>query len=129
MRSIFKRNVHWMLAFVMKILGWIAVLNLVVLSILWILESLSLFSLILIYEALFILIIGVFQILGSYIYRKNSLPYRMGFRTGWLDFKKFAKLKPDERQRYRQEGIVMVIIGLVLLSGVIIAHFCILAYP
>jgi len=52
----------------------------------------------------------------------------MGFRTGWFDFRKFAKLKPKERQRYRQEGTIMVMIGLVLLVGITIAHFFILAY-
>lgn len=128
MRFIFKLSFHWMLVFIMKILGCIVVLNLIVSPVLWVLKILNLFTLILIYEALFILIIGVFQILGSYIYRKNSIPYRMGFRTGWFDFKKFAKLKPTERQRYRQEGIIMVIIGLVLLFGTIIAHFYILNY-
>lgn len=128
MRFIFKPSFHWMLVFVMKILGLIVVLNLMILPVLWVLKILNLFTLILIYEALFILTIGAFQILGSYIYRKNSIPYRLGFRTGWFDFKKFAKLKPTERQRYRQEGIIMVIIGLVLLFGTIIAHFYILNY-
>ena len=123
MRFIFKRNVHWMLAFVVKILGYIIILNLVILPILWILKILYLSTLILMYEALFTLIIGVFQILGTFIYRENSIPYRLGFRTGWWDFRKFAKLKPEERQRYRQEGIIMVIIGFLLLAATIITHF------
>ena len=128
MTPIFKASFHWVLAFVMKISGWIVVLNLIILPILWVLKILRLFTLILIYEALFISILGVCQILGSYIYRKNSIPYRIGFRTGWFDFKKFSKLKPKERQRYRQEGIIMVMIGLVFLFGIIVAHFCVRAY-
>ena len=129
MRLIARPSYHWMLQFTMKIFGWIILLNFAVLPILWALQILHLFTLILMYEVIFILIIGVFQILGSCIYREDSIPYRMGFRTGWFDFKKFSKLKPEERQRYRQEGIIMVIIGLVLFLGTVIAHFYILLYP
>lgn len=112
--------------FVMKISGYIIAFNLIILLILWIFKILDLFTPILIYEALFILILGVFQILGSYIYRKNSIPYWGGFRTGWFDFGKFAKLKPEERQRYRQEGTIMVVIGLALCVAAIIVHFSML---
>lgn len=119
MSSIFR---HWVLRFVAKILGCTLVLNLTVLLILWFQRILSLFTLILVYEALFILIIGLLQILSSYIYRKNSFPSRYAGRTGWFDFRKFAKLKPKERQRYRQEGKVMVIIGLVLLVIMIVTY-------
>jgi hypothetical protein len=128
MQLIVRPSFHWMLAFAMKILEWIILLNLIVLPILWVFKILYIFTFVLIYEAIFILIIGVFQILGSRIYREDSIPYRMGFRTGWFDFKKFSKLKQKERQRYRQEGIVMVVIGLVLLVGTLIAHFYILLY-
>lgn len=129
MRLIFKPSSHRMLPFVVKILGWIVVLNLIVLPVLWILKILNLFTLLLIYEALFILIIGVLLILGTYIYRKDSIPCRWGgSRTGWFDYKRFAKLKPEERQRYRQEGKIMIIIGLVLLFGTIIAHFYVFGY-
>jgi len=128
MRSGLKRDANWTLAFVTKILGWIVVLNLTILPILWILKIPHLFTLALTYEALFILIIGVFQILGSYIYKESSIPYRWGARPKWWDYRRFARLKPEERQRCRQEGLIMVIIGLVLLFGIIIAHLCILAY-
>jgi hypothetical protein len=117
---------HWILAFAMKILGWIILLDLIVLPILWIFKTLYIFTFVLIYEAIFISIVGVFQILGSRIYREDSIPYRMGLRTGWFDFRKFSKLKQKERQRYRQEGIVMLVIGVVLLAGTLIAHFYIL---
>jgi len=103
-------------------------MNLIVLPILWVFKILYIFTFILMYEALLILIIGVLQILGSRVYRADSIPYRMGFRTGWFDFKRFSKLKPEERQRYRQEGIVMIVIGLVLFFGTVTAHFYILLY-
>jgi len=115
-----------MLAFVIKIIGLLVVVNLIVLPILWILKILHMFTLVLMYESLFILFIGVFQILSSYIYKENSIPYRGGFRTGWVDFKKFARLKPEERRRYRQEGIIMAIVGLLFLLGIITTHFYIL---
>jgi hypothetical protein len=81
------------------------------------------------YEAAFIFILGVFQILGSCIYREDSIPYRMGFRTGWFDFRKFSKLKSRQRQLYRQEGIIMTTIGLALFLGSLIAHFYVFFYP
>ena len=77
MRFPFKRNVHWMLPFVLKTIGYLVALNLIVLPILWLLESLHLLTLILIYEALFISIIGIYQILGSRIYRENSIQYTL----------------------------------------------------
>jgi hypothetical protein len=86
-----------------------------------------LFAVVLTYEGFFVTFLGILQVLASYIYRENSPPYREGFRTGWFDFKKFAKLKPEERERYRQQGIIMVLIGLVFLVGIAIGHFCLLA--
>ena len=123
MRPTFRASYHWMLAFVTKILGLLVVLNLIVLPILWVLKILYLFTIVLAYEGFFTTFIGVLQILGSYIYRENSIPYRGGFRTGWFDFRKLAKLKPEERQRYRQEGKIMVIIGLIICVAIIIMHF------
>lgn len=124
MNSILNSDSQWLRKFVAKILGSILIMNLIALSILWFLKILNLFILILLYEALFILIIGILQILSSYIYRKNSIPSRWGgARTGWFDYRKFAKLKTKERQRYRQEGKIMVIIGLTLLAIAIVIHF------
>ena len=128
MRLMVRPSFHWMLAFAIKILGLIIIMNLIVLPILWVFKILYILTFILMYEALLILIIGVLQILGSRVYRADSIPYRMGFRTGWFDFKRFSKLKPNERQRYRQEGIVMIVIGLVLFFGTVTAHFYILLY-
>jgi len=47
----------------------------------------------------------------------------MGFRTGWWDFKKFAKLTPEERNRYRKEGRIIMMIGFILGLTAIIIHF------
>ena len=123
MRLTVKPGYHWMLQFILKIFSWIMLMNLVVLPILWVLEILHIFTITLMYEAAFILILGVFQILGSCIYREDSIPCRMGFRTGWFDFRKFSKLKFTQRQRYRQEGIIMTIMGLALFLGTVIVHF------
>ena len=127
MRPIFEQNVVW-IKYMLKIFGYLTAVNLFVLPILWLFKSLHLFTLILVYEALFISVLGVFQILASYIYRENSIPYSWGSRTGWFAFKKFAELKREERQRYRREGIILVIVGLVLLSASVAAHFFLLAY-
>lgn len=128
MKFIPKPSYHWIIVFIMKILGCFVLFNLLVLPILWILKTLYLFALILTYEALFIIIVGVLQILGSYIYRKNSIHSRwagLGSRTGWFNFEKFAKLKPEERMKYRQEGTIMIILGLTLLIVTTILHFSI----
>jgi len=116
--------------FAIRVLRWIALFSLIVLLILWAFDSLYLFTLILVYEALVILALGAFQILGTYIYRSNSTHSGMhwagqGSRTGWFNFKKFADLKPEERKRFRQEGKIMIIISIMLLVVTIIIHFSI----
>lgn len=125
---VFRVSLSWMLKFAIRILGLLLALNLLVLPILLVLGILYLFTVILVYEGILVTFLGVLQILSSYIYRENSTPYRGGFRTRWFDFKKFAGLKPEERKRFRQQGIIMVVIGLMLLVGIAVAHFCILAY-
>ncbi len=117
-----------MLKFAIEILGLLLALNLMVLPILLILGILYLFTVVLAYEGVLVTFLGVLQVLSSHIYRENNTPYRGGFRTRWFDFKKFAELKPEERKRFRQQGIIMVVIGLMLLIGIVIAHFCALAY-
>jgi len=117
-------DVHWVLAFVLKVIGYIVALNLIILPILWFLEILYLLTLVLIYEALFISIVGVVQILGSYIYREDSIPYRYGFRLGWWDYRKFAKLNPEERNCCRKEGKILIMLGLILgLTTIIVRAF------
>ncbi|UCG45726.1 MAG: hypothetical protein JSV58_02830 [Candidatus Bathyarchaeota archaeon] len=103
-----------------KIAGWISAASLIAAVLLWIFDSLHLLILAITYEALFTLIVGVVQTLSSYVYKKDSIRYRWGFRTRWFDFAKFAKLKPRERQRYRQEGAITVAIALILLAVTII---------
>jgi hypothetical protein len=127
MRSTFRVSLLGILRFALKILGLLVGLNLIVLLGLWVLEISFLFITVLVYEGFFVTFMGVLQILGSYIYREESIPYRRGFRTGWFDFKKFARLKPEERERFRQEGIIMVVIGLVFFVGIVIVHFYLLA--
>ena len=122
-RSIMNPSSRWILICTIKITGWVATASLTVLVVLWVLDSLHLFVLVLTYEALFTLLVGVVQILSSYIYKKDSIQYRGGFRVGWFDFKKFAKLKPRERHRYRQEGVITVAIALVLLAATTIIQF------
>lgn len=122
MNSAFERNVHWAFALGLKVTGYIVALNLIVLPILWFLEILHLLALILIYEASFLSIIGVVQILGSRIYREDSIPYRHGGRPGWWDCRKFAKLKPEERTRCRKEGRVLIMLGFILGLTTIIVH-------
>jgi hypothetical protein len=116
-----------MLRFAIKISGLLVMLNSIVFPILWVLGTPFWFITVLAYEGFLVTSIGILQVLGSYIYRENSIPYRGGFRTGWFDFRKFAKLKPEERERYRQEGIIMLLVGLLLLAGIAIVQFYLLA--
>lgn len=118
MKANAKLKRYWMIAFVLKALAWIAIPDLVALSVLWALGILNLLVLILVYESAFVLSLGTFQILSSHIYRDNGIPSRFASRTGWFDFRKFSKLKPEERLRYRQEGKILVVMGLGLLLGV-----------
>lgn len=124
MRSISDQGSHQIVKFVVKNLGYVMVLNSVVLAVLWILRDLHLFTPILMYEVVFISGLGVLQILASRIHKGDGLSYRWGkYRAYWLDLRKFAKLKPEERSRYRQEGKVRITIGLTLLIATIILHF------
>ena len=83
--------------------------------------------LILAYEALLILGYGVIQFLGSRIYKEDSVVYRHGGRTAWWDFKRFAKLSSEERDRYGQEGLVLVAIGATMMILILIARILTLA--
>lgn len=117
------RNNRWIVVFSAKIVAIILILNLIITPILWLSENLQYIPIILTYESLFTLILGILQILSSYIYRENSLPSRWGgSRTGWFNFKKFAKMEAKERKKYRQEGQILFIIGLMFLLGIITAY-------
>ncbi len=126
------------LALASKILRWLGVSDLAILGILWILRLQNLFFRILALEALVLLFYGVFLIVSTYIarplYQKDSIPPDrralppqrsavLAPRTGWLDYKRFAELTLEERQRYRLEGKVMIVVGLALLTALILHFF------
>jgi hypothetical protein len=104
-----------------------AILNLVILALLWALQSLSMLLLILSYEAVLVLAFGAFQFLGSCIYREDSVTYGHAGRTAWWDFKRFAKLTPEERERGRQEAITLMVIGATMMLLILIARLLTLA--
>lgn len=126
MRSIFERNVRWF-KFVMKIFGYVAVVNLFVLPILWISKILS--AVIFVYEGAFLVFVGGVQFLLSLIYYKknhySTIDQRYPYPgSGWLDHRiVFKRLTTEERKRYRQEGIIVVIIGFALWLTAAITHF------
>lgn len=126
MRFIFKRNVRW-IRFTMKVLGYVAVVNLFVLPILWISNILS--AVIFVYEGALLVFVGGVQLLLSFVYHKKNYDSTIDQRypypgAGMLDLRiLFKRLTPEERKRYRQEGIIIVVIGLVLWLTTIIIHF------
>ncbi len=126
MRFIFERNVRW-IKFVMKVFGYVAVVNLFVLPILWISNILS--AVIFVYEGGFLVFVGGVQFLLSFIYYKKNYHSTIDQRypypgSGSLDHRiVFKRLTTEERKRYRQEGIIMVMIGFILWLIAIIVHF------
>jgi len=117
------RKVTYAIIFTVRL----TVLNLAILAFLWALQNLNMLILILSYEALLILAVGAFQFLGSCIYREDSVAYQHGARTAWWDFKRFAKLTPEERERYRQEGLSLVAISVIMMLLILIARLWALA--
>jgi len=126
MKGILERNVDW-IKFVMKVFGHVTVVNLFVLPILWISNTLS--AVIFVYEGAFLLFVGGVQLLLSLVYyRKNyhstidqKYPYS---GSAWLDHRiLFKRLTLEERKRYRKEGKIMVMIGFILWLIAILAHF------
>jgi hypothetical protein len=105
----------------------LGIINFIIFAFLWAFQSLGMLLLILAYEALLILGYGGIQFLGSWIYREDSVVYRQGGRTAWWDFKRFAKLPPEERERYRQEGLVLVAIGAIMMIMILVARLLTLA--
>ena len=129
MKSTSKVSRPWMFSFLTRVLGLVMVLDLVVFFVLWVFGIADLFGVVLTYEGFFVTLLGVLQVLSSYIHREDrgeteeSVVYRKMFSPVWFDFRRFAKLTPEERKRYRQEGILMVIVGLGLLVGVVVLRF------
>ena len=126
MRSIFERNLHW-IRFVIKVFGYVAVVNLFVLPILWVSNILS--ALVFVYEGTVLLFVGGVQFLLSFVYYRRNCDATIDQRypypgSGWFDHRiLFKRLKPEERKRYRQEGIIMIMIGFILWLTAIIVHF------
>ena len=126
MRFNFERNVRW-IKFAMKVFGYVAVINLFVLPILWISNILS--AVIFVYEGAFLLFVGGVQLLLSFVYYRKNYDSTIDQRhpypgSAWLDHRTvFKRLTPEERKRYRQEGIILVIIGFILWLIAIIVHF------
>jgi len=117
---------------VVKVLGYVAVVNLFVLPILWISNILS--AVIFVYEGVFLLFVGGVQLLLSLVYYKKNYHSTVDQRypypgSGWLNHRiLFKRLTPEERKRYRQEGIIVVMIGFILWLIAIIVHFFIFAH-
>ena len=126
MRLTFERNVRW-IKFVIKVFAYVTVINLLVLPILWIAKILS--PVIFVYEGVFLVFVGGVQFLLSFIYYKKNCYSTIDQRypypgSGWLDHRiVFKRLTTEERKRYRQEGKIMVMIGLILWLIAIIVHF------
>jgi len=126
MKAAFERNVNW-IKFVMKVFGYIAVVNLFVLPILWISNILS--AVIFVYEGAFLLFVGGAQLLLSLVYYRKNYHSTVNQRypyagSAWLDHRiLFKRLTPEERKRYRQEGAIMVMIGFILWLIALLAHF------
>jgi hypothetical protein len=104
------------MSFIRKTLTYITIVNVAALPVLLMfrIPLKYAFSLIFVYEGFFTLAFGGLFILCTYVYREDSIPCRYGARTGWFNFKKFSRLTSEERQRYRQEGKILMIIGLLL---------------
>ncbi|TET20681.1 hypothetical protein E3J74_01810 [Candidatus Bathyarchaeota archaeon] len=126
MKVIFERNVDW-IKFVVKVFGYVAVVNLFVLPILWISNILS--AAIFVYEGGFLVFVGGVQLLLSLLYyRKNchsTINQRYPYSgSAWLDHRiLFKRLTTEERKRYRKEGTIIVMIGSILWLIAILAHF------
>lgn len=125
MKSVFERNVYW-IKFVMKVLGYVAIVNFVVLPFLWISNILS--AIIFVYEGLFLVFVGGVQFLLSFVYYKKNYHSTIDQKypypgSGWLNHKRvFKRLTPEERKCYREEGIIMVTIGFILWITAILLH-------
>ena len=130
MKAAFERNANW-IEFVMKVFGYIAVVNLFVLPILWISNILS--AVIFVYEGAFLLFLGGAQLLLSLAYYRKNAHSTVNQRypypgSAWLDHRiLFKRLTPEERKRYRQEGIVTASAGFGLWLIAIATYFLIFA--
>jgi len=115
----------------LKVLGWVAIINLLVLPVLWVLEMLS--ALVFVYEGAVLVFVGGVQFLLSLVYYRRNADRTVDQRypypgSGWLDHRiLFKRLTPEERKRYRQEGIVTASAGFGLWLIAIATYFLIFA--
>ncbi len=122
MRLVTSQNRPRKVMYALKCVVLLGIFNLVIFAFLWALQNVNMLLVILAYEALLILGYGVIQLLGSRIYKEDSVVYRHGGRTAWWDFKRFAKLSPEEREKYRQEGLILAAIGAIMMIIVLVAR-------
>ena len=131
MGSVFTRSADWV-SFSIKVLTYTAVVNLCVLPILWVSNTYS--ALIFVYEAAVLLFLGGVELLLSYVYYEKDTSSAIDQKYPYpgpsiLNHKQvFKRLKPDERKRYRQEGMIMVVFGLSLVLVAIIAQLAAVIY-
>lgn len=128
MKFVLWRNASW-IRFVMKVAVYVVTVNLFVLPVLWILGVLS--AIILVYEGTFLMLIGGIQFFVSFLYYKENAHSTIDQKypypgSGLLNHRiVFKKLKSEERKRYRQEGIIMVLIGLIVWLAAAVSHLLI----
>ena len=119
MRSILKRTPYW-LRFSAEVLVCVSAVNLSILPVLWLFNTLPTLILVIAYEGAILAIVGGIQLLLSFVHYKSNSDRTVDQRypypgSGWLDHKiLFGRLNPKARKRYRQEGKIMIILGLIL---------------
>lgn len=128
LKSTLERDIHW-IRFGMKVFGYVAAVNLFVLPILWVSNILS--ALVFVYEGAVLVLVGGAQFLLSFLYYRRNSDSKIDQRypypgSGWLDHRiLFKRLKPEERKRYRQEGMITVMVGFTLWLVALATHFLI----
>lgn len=118
---------------VLRDLSYIVILNSAIFLILWALKILHLFIFILVYEGFVFVGAGIVLFLVSLIHYKEGtyqgLMRSLRRRTSslfWNHTIIFKRLKPEERRRYRQQGVGMMMIGSILWLIALILHLYIL---
>jgi len=116
MSLILKRNVHWMLSFVIRIFKFIVVIDLIVLPILLILGVSPLFIIWVTFgQGFFVSVIGGLLVLNSLFSTIERHEWEHIGYGSWKVRRIFKTLTPQERLRCLQKGIIMIIIGLLLI--------------
>ena len=104
--------------FAVKVLAYVAVSNLLALPVVW-LANIH-YAVVFAYEGIILVILGGIQFLLSCVYyvkdHYSTLDQKYPYPgPSMLDLKRlFKRLTREERSRYRQEGMVMMTIGVAL---------------